>query len=305
MSSSGNIDKAAQQLSDLYRNTGATNSAEENQIRIAKTFLSKLVAPLLPQVGVSESTQKPVHLLDLACGTGVVTQEIQLLLPKNVLEQSSFLSTDSSEGLVNLVKRRIEAEKWINTSAQVVNAMAIEAPDDTFTHTTVSLGLHIIPKPDDTIRECLRVLKSGGIFGGSTPYNDPTHSMWQPDIRSAFASFPFEAPFPDPFPNQVHSEGNWADPDWIKSHLQELGLKDVDVKVCRGEYHVFSVEDFIKTFGGMLGWIIGTWWDEKTREAHPIQEVEELIRKHLGEKYDGKGWDIRWGLIYFSGRADK
>ncbi len=153
--------------------------------------------------------------------------------------------------------------------------------------------------------DCKRILKPGAIIGLTTPHNDPTHAMWQPDLRSAFASFPFEAPFPEVFPTQMHKHGDWANPEWVKEHLVAHGFTDVEVDVCRGIYHVGDVDEFLMVFSGMLGWVMNGWWSEETRKQHPLEEVRELTRKHLEEKYDGKGWNMRWGIVCATGRVLK
>lgn len=82
-----------------------------------------LAAPLLVQMGIKKDRATPVKFLDSACGTGVVTQELQAILSSDVREKSSFICADTSEVLVNLVKGRIETEGWVNTEARVLDAM--------------------------------------------------------------------------------------------------------------------------------------------------------------------------------------
>ena len=153
--------------------------------------------------------------------------------------------------------------------------------------------------------ECRLLLKPGGTLGCSMPANEPGHSMWQPDIRSAFASFPFEAPFPEKFPNQMHDHGKWSDAEWVGAHLQERGFTNVSSRIIRDETYMESADMFMMLFGGMLGWIMNGWWSEETREAHPLEEVKELTRKHLEEKYGGKGWTLKWAVLYAVGHVEK
>lgn len=129
--------------------------------------------------------------------------------------------------------------------------------------------------------------------------------MWQSDIRSAFASFPFDAPFPANFPSQMHDQGHWADPDWVEKYFREQGFKDVEVRIYRDVYRVDSVDDFFMAFGGMLAWVMNGWWSVETRNAHSLEEVKELTRRYLEDKYGGKEWDIYWSVVCATGRVDK
>lgn len=104
---------------------------------------------------------------------------------------------------------------------------------------------------------------------------------------------------------QLHDSGDWTDPSWIEGHLKEQGLEDVEVTVNPGTYHMESADEFIMTFGMMLSWLLNTWWSEELREEHSMEEVKELIRKHLVEKYEGRGWDINWLLICMTARVAK
>jgi SAM-dependent methyltransferase len=155
------------------------------------------------------------------------------------------------------------------------------------------------------LAECIRLLKPGGIFGATTPDKDPAYSMWMPDLRSAFASFPFNAIFPEDFPLQMHDQGHWADAAWVGSHLAEQGLVDVKTQVAKGHFSVRDADDFLETFGGMLAWVRNGWWDEETREAHSLEEVRELTKKHLIEKHAGKGWKVGWSVVCATGRVKK
>ena len=119
--SSDNLEQAKKSLEQFFKNGNKITSAgDEHQLMVAKIFLKLLARPLLLEMGLG---QQPVQLLDVACGTGVITQEAQDLLPKNVLEKSSFLSTDNSLALVDLVKKRIDVEGWVNATAEVHDAL--------------------------------------------------------------------------------------------------------------------------------------------------------------------------------------
>lgn len=116
---------AAKNLSGLYRNAGKTTSATaEDHINSGKGFVSGMARPLLQQMGLTGiATKDPVVVLDLACGSGVVTQELQKALPVEVLEKSRFVAGDSSEALVAIVEKTAEGEGWRNVEARVTDAM--------------------------------------------------------------------------------------------------------------------------------------------------------------------------------------
>lgn len=82
-----------------------------------------LISPLLSQLGLTEeAATEPFALLDAACGTGVLTQEVQARVPRDVLGRSSVLCADLSGEMVGIVERRVEGEGWVNVRTAVLDA---------------------------------------------------------------------------------------------------------------------------------------------------------------------------------------
>jgi hypothetical protein len=101
----------------------------------------------------------------------------------------------------------------------------------------------------------------------------------------------------------MHDQGDWANPAWIEEHLKEQGFQDVQVTVDHGKYFLRSAEEYVLQCGMMLGWLMNTWWSEEVRKEHSPEEVKELLRMHLEEKYKGKGWEIEVKVICMTGRV--
>lgn len=123
-------------------------------------------------------------------------------------------------------------------------------------------------------------------------------------MRTAFASFPFPAPLSDVMPMQMHDQGDWKSPAWIEQHLKEQGFLDVKVTVDHNKYFLRSAEEYVLQVGMMLGWLMNAYWSEEVRKEHDVNEVKELVRKHLEEKYQGKGWEIEYKVIVMTGRVE-
>jgi ubiquinone/menaquinone biosynthesis C-methylase UbiE len=96
------------------------------------------------------------YLLDLGCGAG---------------ENSVYFATrgarcvaaDYSPGMVEVALKLAQAN-GVRVEGKVVNAMAIDFPDNTFDIVYASNLLHHIPDPHIAIQEAYRVLKPGGMF---------------------------------------------------------------------------------------------------------------------------------------------
>lgn len=113
----------AKTLSALFSSVGdKTTKHEQEMITTSRRVMRHLVRPMVVQMGITEKTG-PISLLDNACGSGLFTQEVQDMLSQEVVEKSRFTCTDNSEGMVSLVRKRVELEGWKNVEAKTANAM--------------------------------------------------------------------------------------------------------------------------------------------------------------------------------------
>ncbi|KAK1985496.1 methyltransferase domain-containing protein, partial [Colletotrichum cereale] len=261
---------------------------EETMIDVSRTMMAPLNAPLIAQMGLGAETDEPIAFLDSACGAGPATQELYKAVPRQVLEKSEVVCGDKTDMMVDLVKRRIEDEGWVGAQGRVIDAMDSGLKSDSFTHVAISLGLHVIPRPDTVIKDVVRILRPGGIFGCITPHSD--HTTWLPDVRTAFASFPFDASFAERNWSQVHEVGRWYDEAWVRTYLEENGFSGVEVRVERGTTPIRGSKHWLDIFGPAVAYLLNSAWSEELRAAHGLEEVKALIGEHLEEKYGGKGW---------------
>ncbi|MBD3884313.1 class I SAM-dependent methyltransferase [Phormidium tenue FACHB-886] len=93
-------------------------------------------------------------LLDLGCGAGENSVYF-------AMRGAKCVAADYSPGMVEVALKLARAN-GVEVEGQVVNAMAIAFPDDTFDIVYASNLLHHIPNPKIAIQEAHRVLKPGG-----------------------------------------------------------------------------------------------------------------------------------------------
>lgn len=93
-------------------------------------------------------------LLDLGCGAG----ENSVYFAKN---GARCVATDYSPGMVE-VALQLAAANEVKVEGRMMNAMALDCPDNTFDFVYASNLLHHLPDPRTAILEMHRVLKPGG-----------------------------------------------------------------------------------------------------------------------------------------------
>ena len=122
-------------------------------IRVADYF-EACTAPenrfILKQMG--DITDK--YLLDLGCGAG----ENSVYFAK---KGARCVASDYSPGMVEVAVKLAETN-GVKIEGKVMDAMALEFPDNTFDVVYASNLLHHLPNPKLAIREMHRVLKPGG-----------------------------------------------------------------------------------------------------------------------------------------------
>jgi ubiquinone/menaquinone biosynthesis C-methylase UbiE len=98
------------------------------------------------------------HVLDLACGTGLLT----LAAADAVGPDGTVVGTDLSGQMVEVARQRAAARQLPNATFARMDAETLDLPDATFDVVLCSLGLMYVPDPARAIREWQRVLKPGG-----------------------------------------------------------------------------------------------------------------------------------------------
>ena len=98
------------------------------------------------------------RVLDLACGTGLVT----LNAARSVGSGGTVLGTDISGQMIEIARQRAREQQLSNVTFQRMDAETFDLPRASFDVVLCSLGLMYVPDPQHAVREWLRVLKPGG-----------------------------------------------------------------------------------------------------------------------------------------------
>lgn len=98
------------------------------------------------------------HVLDVACGSGLLT----FRAAKIVGEAGRVTATDISEEMVRLVSDRAQQGQFSNVEARRMDAEALELSDGTFDAALCGLGLMYAPEPEQAVQEMHRTLSHNG-----------------------------------------------------------------------------------------------------------------------------------------------
>jgi ubiquinone/menaquinone biosynthesis C-methylase UbiE len=112
------------------------------------------LAARLTRAGLGPGTR----VLELACGTGIVTRRLLEVLPRD----GALVATDISEPMLGQAKRNVPADARV-TFAQA-DACVLPFSDAEFDAIVCQYGVMFFPEKEKAMREARRVLRAGGVY---------------------------------------------------------------------------------------------------------------------------------------------
>ena len=214
---------------------------------------------------------------DNGCGTGVLTAVLKQQHP-----QIPLLATDASDGMIDVMHRKIVDQKWDNVTARVLDSRHLfDVQTDSFTHTFSTFMVCLAPEPDQIVREMLRVTKPGGVLGLAVWGDERFGHFFTPWEQACRRLIPdYEAP--------AVMEAEWTVAANVEAGLDRAGFKDVKVWVEDSGWRWESAEALAKyVFDGGNPANVKVIESFKARGGN-LQEARALYIKIANEEY-GRG----------------
>lgn len=123
-------------FTELYSGKGILDT-----YMIAEKITRYYTQDLINLSGLNKSSLRPLVILDLACGTGVVSDALHDMLDSQPEGGWELTCGDISAELTGHVKRKILDRGWENSNAKVVDAQNTELPSGHYTHVFAALGM--------------------------------------------------------------------------------------------------------------------------------------------------------------------
>lgn len=159
------------------------------------------------------------NLLEIGCGTGVVTRRLRDALPASV----EMFATDLNRAMVTLAQKKFRNDENLNW--REANFSALPFPDQSFDCVVSQFCLMFVPDKDLANREAFRVLRTGGVYlfnlWDSLEHNPVTRIAHETII----GSFDRDPPL---FYETPHG---YFDRDAIQRSLEAAGFADIEVDI--------------------------------------------------------------------------
>ena len=161
----------------------------------------------------------PENVLELACGTGIVTRQLR----DRLIPGAKIVATDLNESMLSYAKQKFETSETIDWKQ--ADATDLPFADQTFDAVLCQFGMMFFPDKEQAAREVFRVLKPGGVFlfnvWDAIEENDLPHIAHT--IISKF--------FNDNPPNFYELPFSFHDADKIELLLAQAGFRHIECSI--------------------------------------------------------------------------
>ncbi len=245
----------------------------QRQLEPAQNLLLEMLAP-----------QPGEHVLEVACGTGLVT----LRVAEAVGPDGAVVGTDISDGMLKAAREETNKRGMTHVAFERRDAEALGPVEEQFDAAFCALGLMYVPEPVVALQEMLRALKPGGRAGAAV-WGERRRCGWAeifPIVDSRVASDVCPMFF------QLGTK------DFLARSFEKAGFHDVVLKRLDTTLHYDSGEAACgAAFAGGPVALAYSKFDDRTRE--------EAHREYLAsiEAYrDREGYAIPGEFVVATGK---
>ena len=245
-------------------------------------------------VGPFKSTSKLLDLanikrgsrvLDLACGTGIVTR----MLSSKVGPQGLVVGVDISSGPLKIAKRWNSCRKNIEFVNSDIEKLSFKEKFDSI---TCQYGLMFLPHPHAALQNIKKILKNGRTITAAVhgdKYSVPYFSC----IRDAILKF-----IPNFIPPGTPNFDKFGTKDSLKKEFAKAGYKKIRIHEFNFSYKAGRFEDYWNDYFAYMAKPL----KEKLKPLTTVQRkaIKEIARKRA-QKYVKKGKVIfPWKVLILS-----
>jgi ubiquinone/menaquinone biosynthesis C-methylase UbiE len=236
-----------------------TSAAEIYEEFFIPAIFQEWAVKVADEAGISAGQK----VLDVACGTGVLTREVL----KRVGTDGAVFGLDINEGMLAVAKAKSPEIEWRESAAE-----SIPFEDESFDAVVSQFGLMFFVDKVAAIREMLRVLKSGGQMTvavwdslenavGYKKVVDLLNRLFGKEVASALRS--------------PYSLGDVAK---LRTLFEKAGIVGAEIKNFDGKARFPSIESWM--FTDVKGWTLADVLDE-TQYQLLLQEAEQELQPFL------------------------
>jgi ubiquinone/menaquinone biosynthesis C-methylase UbiE len=223
-------------------------------------FIPALFGEWAPRVADAAHIQPGQRVLDVACGTGILTRTVA----QRVGTGGSVVGLDMNEGMLAVATRKAPQIEWRQGKAEALPFNA-----DHFDAVVSQFGLMFFENRAVALQEMLRVLRPGGylvIAVWDSLKNTPGYAAMVDLLQRLFGEH---------IAHGLRAPYLLGDQEKLRSLLAEAGLsKPVTITTHQGTVRFPSLESWIYT--EIKGWVLADLLDDAQLELLRREAKQEL-----------------------------
>ena len=226
-----------------------------------------LFEPFAKDMAARLKDEQPKNVLEIACGTGILTRRLRDSLAPAV----RLVATDLNPGMLAFAQGKFSASE--NLEWQEADAGALPFDEGSFDAVVCQFGLMFVPNKELVMRECYRILSPGGVF---------LFSVWDSIERNPFGQIAHRtiASFFDHDPPSFYElPFGFYDADLIRGLLQSAGFKAIAASLVMLPCLSSSAADF--AIGLVCGNPVSTAIHERGVE---IDDIVKAVTREIAQR---------------------
>ncbi|HJO04267.1 MAG TPA: methyltransferase domain-containing protein [Acidobacteriota bacterium] len=226
-------------------------------------FVPALFTEWSPMLAEAAGIDPSYRVLDVGCGTGVVTRAVAGLLD----DSGAVLGIDINDGMLDVARRRSPEIDWRLGSVE-----ALPFDDQSFDAVVCQFGLMFFEDQPAAIREMVRVLRPGGRLAVA---------VWDVlDNVPGYASVTelLQRLFGDEAANAMRAPYLLGNRDTLRSVFQRAGIADVDIRTHAGTARFPSIESWVHT--DIKGWTLADIINDD-QYAQLLGEARSALQRYV------------------------
>jgi ubiquinone/menaquinone biosynthesis C-methylase UbiE len=227
-----------------------------------------------------------VRLLEVACGTGIVTRRLLARLHG----QGTIVATDLNEAMLAHARREVPADPALEW--QQADSTTLPFPEGAFDAVVCQFGLMFFPDKARAVREAFRVLKSAGVY---------LFNVWDAFEHNPIAQLTHQTVaelFPADPPQFYATPYGFYRPEPIVAWLEEAGFEQIEWSRVAQTGSSPTAAD--AATGLIDGNPIGE--DIVRRRSHAVAEVKQALAARIAARLGDQPVQIPLRALVFTAR---
>lgn len=228
-----------------------------------------LFEPFAKDITARLKGAQPKKILELACGTGILSRQLR----DNLDPAVQIVATDLNPGMLAFAQAKFRADE--NVEWQEADAGGLSFPDKSFDAVVCQFGFMFVPDKESAMRESYRVLSSAGALLFNV-WDAMEHNPIPRIAHETIASF-----FDHDAPNFYEVPFSFYDPGSIRGLLQKAGFNAIESSLVTLPCRSPSAAEF--AIGLIRGNPVATAIQERgVKIDDVIAAVKQKITAHYG-----------------------